>query len=48
MKFHCVTHGTFIYCSSGIGGRYRLMGESLRKEEAIEEEGMCGFSVAEQ
>lgn len=48
MKVHCATHGTFTYCPSGTAGRCRLVGENLRKAEAIEEEGTHGFSVAEK
>lgn len=48
MKVHCATHGTFTYCPSGTAGRCRLVGENLRKAEAIGEEGTHGFSVAEK
>lgn len=45
VRFHCGTHGTLIYGSSGTTGRCRLVGENPRKAEAIEEEGSCRLSV---
>lgn len=45
---HCGTHGALIYGSSGTAGRCRLVSETLRKAEASEGEGVCGFSVAEK